>query len=270
MSSFVSVTFLASLLLFSCAGGPTKDKVVSEQNSTPSMERFEFSLKTAHPNAQALMAEEFYWSPVEDTAPFGSDSGFDAAYGFREWRLRNKNSSPVTYLNELVQRWQFPFFDYNEMDTLKIQEYISTGTPLDEATIQQYIQIMKEGNKKSPDPRTKELDDKQLRDIIISTLSQMGGTYLVSQDNAIIGIGFAQFVLEGKIDSDMKEVTTKAITRQLLPILINQYGKEYREFRKEHLTQMLEVIKKLVKGLPPPTGNKRNQTLTIEPVIQLV
>jgi uncharacterized protein YfeS len=245
MSSLVSVIFVASLLLFSCAGGPTKDKVVSEKNSTPSMERFEFSLKTAHPNAQALMAAGFYWSPVEEAAPFGSDAGSDAAYGFREWRLQNKNASPVAYLNELVQRWQFPFFDYNEMDTLKIKDYISSGTPLDEATIQQYMQIMKEGNKKSPDSRTKELDDKQLRDIIISTSSQMGSTYLLDQDNAIIGIGFAQFVLEGKIDSDMKEVTMKAISRQLLPILINQYGKEYQELRKEQLTKMLEVIKKV-------------------------
>jgi hypothetical protein len=32
----------------------------------------------------------------------------------------------------------------------------------------------------------------------------MGEIYLLGQDNAIIGIGFAQFVLEGHIDSYKK------------------------------------------------------------------
>ena len=30
--------------------------------------RFEFSLATAHPNAKALMKEEFFWSPIDETA----------------------------------------------------------------------------------------------------------------------------------------------------------------------------------------------------------
>ena len=55
------------------------------------------------------MKDEFYWSPIEETAPFGSDDGSDAAYGFRQWRLLNKNISPVVYLKELIERWQYPF-----------------------------------------------------------------------------------------------------------------------------------------------------------------
>jgi len=50
------------------------------------MDNFEYSFKNAHPNAQALMKDDFYWSPIEETAPFGSDDGWEAAYGFREWR----------------------------------------------------------------------------------------------------------------------------------------------------------------------------------------
>ena len=31
------------------------------------------TIEKAHPNAKRLMNEEFYWSPIEETAPFGSD-----------------------------------------------------------------------------------------------------------------------------------------------------------------------------------------------------
>jgi uncharacterized protein YfeS len=40
--------------------------------------KFEFSPKTAHPNAQALMKEDFFWSSIDESAPFGSDGGSDA------------------------------------------------------------------------------------------------------------------------------------------------------------------------------------------------
>jgi len=49
-------------------------------------EKFEFSLATAHPNAKVLMKEDFYWSPIDESGPFGSDAGSDAAYGFQKWR----------------------------------------------------------------------------------------------------------------------------------------------------------------------------------------
>ena len=93
------------------------------------MDNFEYTFKSANPKAQALMTDEFYWSPIEETAPFGSDDGSDAAYGFREWRLSNKTTSPVIYLKDLIARWQYPFFDYNKMDTTKIKEYITFSLP---------------------------------------------------------------------------------------------------------------------------------------------
>jgi uncharacterized protein YfeS len=88
------------------------------------------------------------------------------------------------------------------------------------------------------------MDDNQLRDLINSANREMGGTYLVGQDNAIIGTGFAQFVLEGKVDNDIKALTITAIKRQLLPLLINGYDDKYRDTRKQQLTKMLEVINK--------------------------
>ncbi len=72
----------------------------------------------------------------------------------------------------------------------------------------------------------------------------MGGDFLLGQDNAIIGTGFAQFVLEGKIDDELKALTITALNRQLLPVLIDRYDDNYRDERKEQLTKMLEVIRK--------------------------
>jgi uncharacterized protein YfeS len=208
------------------------------------MDNFEYSFKSAHPNAQALMKDEFYWSPIEETAPFGSDDGWEAAYGFKDWRLLNKQASPIKYLKHLIAEWQYPFFDYTEIDSSKIKEYINQKKELSEAEIQQQINTLKEISRNSPDTSGKELEDKQLREVILSSSQGMNGIYLLGQDNAIIGIGFAQFALEGHIDNDIKSLTITAIKRQLLPLLINRYDEDYREKRKQQLTKMLEVVNK--------------------------
>ena len=122
------------------------------------------------------MTDEFYWSPIEETAPFGSDDGSDATYGFRRWRLLNKMTSPVIYLKDLIAGWQYHFFDYNEMDTTKIKYIASKANP-DENLIQQQMQMLRDAFKNSPDTFTNNLNDKQLRDLINSTSEEMGGSY---------------------------------------------------------------------------------------------
>ncbi len=92
----------------------------------------------------------FIGARLKKLHPFGSDDGSDAAYGFRQWRLDNKTTSPVTYLKDLIARWQYPFFDYNEMDTLKIKEYLNYKIELSETDIQQQIKNLKDLNKDLP------------------------------------------------------------------------------------------------------------------------
>ncbi|HSV11878.1 MAG TPA: hypothetical protein VLI68_13975, partial [Hanamia sp.] len=70
---------MTSILFFGCSNGQTKNNNVTHQNKA--MDNFEYTFKSANPKAQALMTDEFYWSPIEETAPFGSDDGSDAAYG---------------------------------------------------------------------------------------------------------------------------------------------------------------------------------------------
>ena len=210
------------------------------------MDSFQFTFASSHPNAKALMADEFFYSPIEETGPFGSDDGSDAAYGFREWRQLNRTASPVTYLGNLIKSWHYPYFDYNELDSTKIMEYIDQETKISEADIQQQINVLKEMDKFYGDTSSKKLDDKQLREVVLTSSRGMNGLYLLGQDNAIIGIGFAQFVLEGRIDEDIKGLTTTAIKRQLLPLLISRYEEKHRDKRKRQLTKMLEVIDKAV------------------------
>jgi hypothetical protein len=104
----ILITSLVSLTLLSCTNGQTRQTAYKNQptiDTTKTMDKFEYSLKTAHPNAKALMTEDFYWSPIEETGPFGSDDGWDAAQGFRQWRSLNKSATPIIYLKELIARW---------------------------------------------------------------------------------------------------------------------------------------------------------------------
>ncbi|MCX6319704.1 MAG: hypothetical protein NTW29_20665 [Bacteroidetes bacterium] len=209
------------------------------------MDNFEYTYTSAHPNAQALMKEDFYFSPIEETGPFGSDDGWEAAYGFRDWRVSKKKASPVDFLIELIEEWQYPFFDYNELDASKIEAYINQGFLISEADILQQIQTLNDINKNNDEASGIILDEKQLRELFLSSSTGMNGIYLLGQDNAIIGIGFAQLVLEGGMDSDIQQLVKTAITRQLLPVLINRYEPAFRAKRKQQLEKMLEVVNKV-------------------------
>lgn len=208
------------------------------------MDKFEFSYEHAHPNAKALMKEEFFWSPIDETAPFGSDDGFDAAYGFREWRASAPAQNPLDYLKDLFDRWAYPPFDLHEMDTVKIRAYIDAGAEMDEATLQQRMSEMKAMLKTMGDSAMLKTTDEQLKQIILASQQSMGGTYLLGFDNAIIATGFAQLVLEGKIDGDLKSLAITALQRQMLPVVLNGYRDEYQETRKSQLAKLLQVINK--------------------------
>ena len=236
---------MTGLLLFASCNGQNKVKQLDNSTKTK-MDNYELTPETAHPKAKKLLTEEFYWSPIEESGPFGSDDGSDAFYGFRQWRQNNKTVSPTVYLKELIDGWGYPPFDWNEMGTTKISQYISAKTQRDNSEIEKHIPAMLEHFKSMGDSSGKQFDEAQLREIIMaSTSSSMGGTFLLGLDNAIIAVGFGQFVLEGKIDEDIKTLTKTAINRELLPILIDRWDGEYNKTRKEQLTKMLASIDKM-------------------------
>lgn len=83
------------------------------------------SFENAHPNAKRLMNEDFFWSTIEETAPFGNDDGADTYAGFAEWRRTNKTANPKQFLNEQIDYWGYPKFDFNETNLEKLNPYIN-------------------------------------------------------------------------------------------------------------------------------------------------
>ena len=199
-----------------------------------------FSYETANPKAKKLMKEDFFWDPTAETAPFGNDAGFDAAYGFSYWREENKRTDPLIYLRELFSRWNYPYFDMNEMDTAKIITYMAATTYLSDSD----MNVIKQNLKNDPVDTTRKLSDSQMNQVVKSTLSNMGIYYLLDQDEAIIGTAFAQLVMEGQVAAELKKLSIIAIQRQMLPVLMNRWDAVYRKTRKAQLSIMLESIRK--------------------------
>jgi uncharacterized protein YfeS len=253
VSSYHSILFQAKFLTnltlpifigsLKIAHSQTNYDSINWQKTTPnhiikSVDRFEYSFNNANPKAKILMKEEFFWSPIEETAPFGSDDGSDAAYGFYDWRISNRNTDPIVYLKELIARWNYPNFDWNELDTNKIKTYLETDAVLDKTKVRSMKKSLKEMSKKAGE----EMDDIKIEESIKASSRGMGRFYLLGLDNAIIGTGFAQLAIEGHVDDSLKQITIIAINRQLLPILISKYDEKYRKIRTDQLTKMLHSI----------------------------
>ena len=232
--SYIKLPLYPLFLLFTFS-------TLAQENST----KFEFSPKTAHPNAKALMKEDFFWSPIDETGPFGSDAGSDAAYIFYKWRKDHTSTSPIIYLKELTARWNFPVIAWDETDTLKIKEYMSTPAQLSNDEIEQQVKMLKQYNASSANAKQKSLSDEQIRQIVINSKKNMGASYLTDLDEAIIGTSFAQFVLEGIIDPALKHFAEKAIQREMLPLLTRQYPLDAQKAHREKCLKLLSVLSKM-------------------------
>jgi hypothetical protein len=160
--------------------------------------------------------------------------------------MTHSGATPMSYLKELVASWNYPYIALDEMDSMTISKYLKAPMPMDEVKIQQQVQMLKDYNSHNSAPPGKEpLNDQQLRDIVVSSSQNIRIRFLVGIDNAIIGTAFAQFVLEGKIDSSLKALSEKAIRRELMELLLAHFGEEYRDRRKSLLQKMLSVVEKM-------------------------
>jgi uncharacterized protein YfeS len=82
------------------------------------------TFENAHPLAKEIMKDDFYFSPIEETAPFGSDDGADTYAGFKDWRISNREVSPKVFLSEQLKKWEYPVFDLYETDAEKLKSYL--------------------------------------------------------------------------------------------------------------------------------------------------
>jgi uncharacterized protein YfeS len=133
-----------------------------------------------------------------------------------------------------------PLLDWNELDESKIKEFIETKANIGDLSGQ--VEQLREVINNSPTNFPSQLSEEALQDIILQSAAGMGGIYLLQMDNAIIGTGFAQFVMEGKLDEDLQYLTHTALKRQLLPVLMDRYDSDHREIRKQMLGKMVSVI----------------------------
>ena len=49
------------------------------------MDNYGINRERAHPKAKSWFPEQFFWSCVNEFAPFGSDEGDTALNDYREW-----------------------------------------------------------------------------------------------------------------------------------------------------------------------------------------
>lgn len=139
-------------------------------------EQYGIDIDHAHERAKQLIPEEFFWSCVDELAPFGSDEGDTALAEFRDWRKQNPNTPTIECLKWVIESvGEMDFADYNIslLDRNKIKEAIKDD----------------------------DFDDQH---------------YIYTFDNSVIATGFAQLVDEGIIEPENKPLIQLAIDRQII------------------------------------------------------
>lgn len=69
-------------------------------------EDWELTPESAHPAAREILADDFFWDPVDDNSPFGNDTGADVLAMFPDRRREHPESAPLVFLTELLQGWE--------------------------------------------------------------------------------------------------------------------------------------------------------------------
>ena len=139
-------------------------------------ERYGIDIDHAHKRAVELVPEEFFWSCIDELAPFGSDEGDMALAEFRNWRKANPDLPTIDCLKWTIE-------SVGEMEFDAYNEHLLSGDKI-KAQVE--------------DPA---FDDQQ---------------YIFTLDISVIATGFAQLVDEGKIDTANKRIIEIAIERQII------------------------------------------------------
>lgn len=159
------------------------------------------AFKQAHPRAQQLMDEDFFYSPIEESGPFGSDDGADTFAGFARWRTSNSFTDPLAYLQQQLNEWGYPPFDLQDSDPEHIRRYMEQH--------------------------------------------EMGVTFLVGMDAAIVAVAFGQLYLEGTVDESLNALGKISLNRQLHPEMLLLWDEVYQPVRSEQLGKMLSVLNRV-------------------------
>ena len=153
-------------------------------------EKYGIDIDNAHQKAIELIPEDFFWSCIDELAPFGSDEGDTALAEFRDWRKENPSTPTLECLKWVIESvGEMDFADYN-------------SEILSRAKIKSQLE-------------DEDFDDQQ---------------YIYTLDISVIATGFAQLVDEGIIEVENKKIIQIAIDRQLVWAELSEdweYAKEY-------------------------------------------
>ena len=139
-------------------------------------EKYGIDIDNAHPKAIELIPEDFFWSCVDELAPFGSDEGDTALAEYRDWRKEN----PTT-------------------PTLECLKWVIEG--VGEMEFEEYNSAILSRSKIKSQLEDEDFDDQQ---------------YIFTLDISVIATGFAQLVDEGIIEEENKKIIQLAIDRQII------------------------------------------------------
>jgi len=148
--------------------------------------------ENAHKRAIELIPEDFFWSCVDELAPFGSDEGDMALSEFRDWKKENPNKETYQCLKWTIEG----------VSEKSISEY--NAQILDNNLIKSQIADV-------------DFDDQH---------------YIYTVDISVIATGFGQLIDEGKIDLKNKPLIKLAIDRQIIWAELStnwEYRNEYIE-----------------------------------------
>ncbi len=87
----------------------------------------DFSKKTVHPKARALMTEEFYWSILDEDSPFGNDTGWDTLNSFVKWRKLNPTADPTIFVIDLCESFDAPLMQWKAASPTIAKSFFAFG-----------------------------------------------------------------------------------------------------------------------------------------------
>ena len=88
--------------------------------------KIEFS--NAHPNAQRLMPDEFFYSVIDGFAPFGDDDSWETFMAFKDWLSEHTKGNKIEFIENQLDYFGYSRFDLRTQDFNVLKEYIQSNS----------------------------------------------------------------------------------------------------------------------------------------------
>lgn len=88
-------------------------------------EFWELSPENSHPNAVAILTDEFYWNELDDNSPFGNDTGNDILKLFQKWREKHWMETPIAFLDQLLDKWEVSNDFWDVTDAAEVENLLA-------------------------------------------------------------------------------------------------------------------------------------------------